>query len=91
MMKTLSILITTIAILSAVLFVADFLLLQDNQLHTSIASIIAYSRQFADKQHLIILGLLPIYIATVVFGTTLLTLYLIGRIKSILCGKFCEK
>lgn len=52
------------------------LLLQDNFLHASIASIISHSHQLNNRPRLCILALLPIYIGTVVFGAAMLGIYL---------------
>lgn len=57
------------------------LLLQDNFLHTSISSIIIKARHLELKPHLIVLGLLPIYISVVIFGSVLLGIYLSSMIR----------
>lgn len=62
--------------LCAAFYITYYLLLEDNFLHTSISDIITRSHQLADQQHLLVLGLLPIYIATVVFGSATLGVYL---------------
>lgn len=57
-------------------YCAYYLLLQDNFLHTSISDIIASSHQLHTQKHLLVLGLLPIYIGTIVFGFAMLGIYL---------------
>lgn len=62
--------------LIAAFYITYYLLLQDNCLHTSISDIITRSHQLKDQQHLIVLGLIPIYIATIMFGSATLGIYL---------------
>jgi len=57
---------------------AYYLLLTDNGLHCSIAYFIQFAHTLALKQHLIVLGLLPIFIAVVIFGAAMLG-SLLGR------------
>lgn len=68
--------LSTMLILGVMIYTAYYLLLKDNVLHSSISSIIAYSHHVALKKHLLILGLLPIYIAAMIFGAVILGLYL---------------
>jgi len=76
MRKIISQNIVIIFTLSVVVYAVYFLLLRDNHLNTSISSIIALSHRFEYKTHIIVLGLLPIYIATVIFGSTMIGIYL---------------
>lgn len=64
-----------IAIVTASLL-AYYLLLCENFLHTSISEIIDYSDTLEVTQHMLILGLLPIYIAAMVFGAAMFGIYL---------------
>lgn len=66
-----------------VLYLGHYLLLHDNFLHLSITSIINFSQQLNDKTHFLILGLLPIYVAAVVFGATVLGYYIVLKIQAI--------
>lgn len=59
-------------------YLAYYLLLQNNCLHCSISSLIDYAHSLSMHTHFILLGLLPIYIAFVIFGSALLGAYL-GR------------
>lgn len=56
-------------------YLANYLLLRDNALHISISSIISDANQMTGQSHLIVLALLPIYIATMIFGASLLGIY----------------
>jgi hypothetical protein len=62
--------------LTVMLYAVYTLLLQDNFLNTSISSIISRSHHLEPRIHLIVLGLLPIYIATVIFGSAMLGMYI---------------
>lgn len=66
----------TIVLLTALSYIAYYILMRDNFLHSSIASIIAHSHHLEVKKHLLVLGLLPIYIAAIIFGTAMLAVYL---------------
>ncbi|HVE44330.1 MAG TPA: hypothetical protein VNC84_04260 [Gammaproteobacteria bacterium] len=67
--------IRTLAPIATVCAVAYYLLLRDNFLHTSIGSIVQNSHHFKIIAHLIILGLLPIYIGTMLFGAAMVGIY----------------
>lgn len=54
-------------------YVDYYYLLQDSVF--SISSIICHTQHLTGKKHLLVLGLLPIYIATVVFGAATLGHY----------------
>jgi hypothetical protein len=87
MKKTiLSLNIVIIITLTVICYAAYSLLLQDNFLHSSISAIISMSHQLDPKRHLIVLGLLPIYIATVIFGAALLGLYIGSFVQEYLMG-----
>lgn len=66
--------IATILTLSVFFLITYYFLLMDS--FFSISSIIASAHHLAIKKHLLVLGLLPIYIATVIFGTATLGIYL---------------
>lgn len=55
---------------------ACYLLLMDNFLHSSIAYIVHKSRELSARNHLIVLGLLPIYVAIMIFGAAVIGIYL---------------
>lgn len=76
MKKTASINIAILITFIVLSFGAYYLLLQDNFLQISISSIIAKSHGLETTRHLLILGLLPFYIAAVVFGTAVLSFYI---------------
>jgi hypothetical protein len=52
--------------------IAYYLLVSENRLRCSITNIIHYAHSLGVNQHLLLLGLLPIYIAFVIFGSALL-------------------
>ena len=56
-------------------------LIRDNIFHCSISAIIHQAHHLTMMQHLLILGLLPIYIATIIFGACSLGIYLGSRLK----------
>lgn len=60
-----------------------FLLLTDNFLNTSIASIILLIHDLDIAPHAFIIGLLPIYIAFTIFGSAIVGIYL-GRLVNFL-------
>lgn len=80
----------TLVTLTIVVYVSYFMLIQDNFLHTSIDNIIQNTHQLDPKTHLIVLGLLPIYIATVIFGSTIIGLYSGIAMQQIL-NRFCKR
>jgi hypothetical protein len=61
--------------------VAYYLLVSDNCIHCSISYIINYAHTLAIKEHLLVVAALPIYIATVIFGSALLGITLSNRIE----------
>ncbi len=73
--------------LSAAFYVAYYLLLKDTFLHTSISDIISRSHQLRAEKHLLILGLLPVYIGTIIFGAATLGIYLGTLIKRLILNK----
>jgi len=62
--------------------IAYCLLLKTNHLHTSIADIIGSSHHLALNRHILVLCMLPIYIAIVIFGMAVLSIYLSSKIES---------
>jgi len=75
--------INIITILLIVLYLGDYVLLNDNFLHLSISSIIKYSQHCANKTHLLILVLLPIYVAAIVFGIAIIGYYVAFKIQTL--------
>lgn len=70
--------------------IAYYVLLQDNFLHISIASIISRAHYLEIKKHLIVLGLLPVYIATIIFGAGIASVYLGSTVQSLIT-KSCKE
>jgi|SRR5579885_2013229 len=85
----LSVSLVTFITLFVVFYAVYYLLLQDNFLHCSISSIITMSHHLDHKRHLIVPGLLPIYIASVIFGAATLGIYIGSSIQQyiIRCSK----
>ena len=81
---TLSYFIHIFVVASVVTGTVYYLLVRDNFLHLSISSIIDYSGNLDIQAHLLILGLLPIYISMVIFGTTVLGYYVSNKINAFL-------
>jgi hypothetical protein len=84
MKKIITLNIFIVIALGAALYAAYVLLLHDTFLHASIAGIMAKSHNLEFTQHLVVLGLLPIYIAAVIFGLAILGIYLGGYIQQFL-------
>lgn len=84
MKKKINKLNSSICVIVTVSFIAYYLLLHDNFLHTSISSIIALAHNLTLKPHLLVLGLLPIYIAAMIFGGGLLGVYLSSLLQQLL-------
>lgn len=76
-----------IAIITASVL-AYYLLLCENILHTSISEIIDYSDTLEVTQHILILGLLPIYIAAMVFGAAMFGIYLGSMLQQLIFKRF---
>ena len=53
----------------------------------NISSILIYAKHLTSKQHLLILGLLPIYISTIIFGAAILGIYLGSKIEFLIFRK----
>lgn len=81
MKKKISYNLITIITLIVVSCMAYSLLLHENFLHASIASILSRAHHLELKQHLIVLAFIPIYIAVVIFGSFLLGIYLSSTFK----------
>ncbi|MBA3661242.1 MAG: hypothetical protein H0W64_05920 [Gammaproteobacteria bacterium] len=66
---------STLAML-IILYYGVYYLLLTESFHTSIAAIISYSNHLPFKGHILVLALLPIYIALIIFGAAILAVYL---------------
>ncbi len=80
----------TVLTLCLVYYAAYILLLEDNCLHVSISDILAKTHHLELREHLIVLGLLPIYIASVIFGSTIFALHLASWVRKFLCRPMNE-
>jgi hypothetical protein len=72
-------------------YIAYYLLMTDNCLHCSIATLIEYGHSLPVNKHLILLGLLPIYIAFVIFGSALLSAALGKWLENIIMRPFRQR
>jgi hypothetical protein len=82
--KKSSITLSNLAALFIFSFVAYYLLLHENCMHSSITAIITYSHTISHNKHLVILALLPVYIAMMIFGAALLGIYTSSRLEFLL-------
>lgn len=57
-------------------FVISYTLLRENILPTSIDSIMAHLNHSVHHWHVLVVGLLPVYVALCIFGTAMVTIYL---------------
>ncbi len=90
MRKMISLNIVTILIVLGLFYFVCFLLLNENRLNISISSIIANSHHLKLKKHLLVLGLLPIYIAAIVFGAAMLGVYIGSWVQQTLTRLFSK-
>lgn len=74
----------TVIALSGVFSAAYYLLLYDNPLRVSLSSIIERSQELSVNTHLLVLGLIPIYIAIIIFGAATLGIYLGAILQQVL-------
>lgn len=72
MSKSLSKNVTAAVTVSLAFYCAYWVLLSDSSLHFSLSSILAYSHQSSTKEHILILGFIPVYIGAVLFGAAIL-------------------
>lgn len=76
--------ISTVFSLIAAFSLVYYVLVSDNFLHISIASIISSSHYLGEADHILVLGLLPIYIALMIFGAGMAGVYLGSAIQQLL-------
>ena len=74
----------TLIALCVVFYMAYYLLLNDNPLRISLTAIMANSHQLSMPQHLLLLGLIPFYIAVVIFGAATIGIYFGGILQQFL-------
>jgi len=58
--------------------------MQDNSLHFSIGYILSQTQELSLQEHVLVLALIPIYIAIMVFGSAFLSLYLGTAIQNMI-------
>lgn len=84
MRKLISLRLASASALVAVFCVVYYVLFSDNFMHISVGSIIANCHQLSLKKHLVVLGLIPIYIALMIFGAAVLGMYIGTMLQSFL-------
>ena len=77
--------------LAVSLYIAYYLLLKDNFLHISISDIINNTHQFKSQKHMLVLGFLPIYIGTIVFGFAMLGVYIGSLVQRFILKKHSQR
>ena len=82
--KSISFNLGTLIALSGAFYVAYYLLLDDSLLYISLTAIINSSHELSMHKHLLVLGLIPIYIAIVIFGAATIGVYLGGIIQRVI-------
>ncbi len=92
MNKTILSAISIFTFVGTVIYLTYLFLLHDTILHSSISSIVHNAHHFTLTQHLFILGLLPIYIAGILFGASMIGLFLASRVANLLktSKKMCD-
>lgn len=70
--------------LAAVFCVVYYVLFSDSFMHISVGSILAQCHELSLKKHLLVLGLIPIYIALMIFGAAVLGMYIGTMLQSFL-------
>jgi hypothetical protein len=61
--------------LLATVYFIYYLLLKDNLLPFSVSSVLAFGNQWSKHWHIFAVGLVPIYLGLIIFGTSVLSLY----------------
>lgn len=84
MIKKIKISLANVIALCAMSLMAYYILICDNVLNTSVSAIITWSHQLSVNKHLIVLALIPIYIAIIIFGAALLSIYLGSALQGLL-------
>lgn len=72
-------------------YIAYYLLISNNWLHCSITTFIEYAHSLPVNQHLLLLGLLPIYIAFVIFGSALMSAAIGKWLKQVVMRPFRQR
>ena len=78
--KKIALKIFSISFILFAFYFAYYLLLQDN--FASISSIVDTAYTFVLRKHFIVFGLLPVYIAIIIFGIGMLSMYVSSVIEN---------
>jgi hypothetical protein len=81
----------TVLALSMMLYFVYSLLLSDNITSLSLAAILSYAHHLPPNKHLIVLGILPIYIAAMLFGAVVAGFYLGAKFQTLIIKRFGTK
>lgn len=81
----------TVLALSLMLYFVYSLLLSDNITRMSLSAILAYAHHLPPNIHLIVLGVIPIYIAAMLFGAVVAGLYLGSKFQALINKRFGVK
>lgn len=68
-------------------YLTYYFLLDDNCLHISITSILTSSQSLNVQKHMLVLTFLPVYIAFIIFGSLMLSIYLGSLLKQLIIDK----
>lgn len=81
----------TLIAFSGVFYIAYYLLLNDNPLRVSLSAIIERSHELSMNKHLLVLGLIPIYISIIIFGAATLGIYLGAILQRVIIHPLQDK
>ncbi len=73
--KNSSLTIGGILCLSIAVYCIYYVLVSDKILPFSISSVLTWSNHYAKEWHILTVGLVPIYLALMIFGTSMISLY----------------
>lgn len=76
--------LANIIALCAMSFIAYYILVCDNVFNISVSAIIAWSHQLSMNKHLVVLAIIPVYIAIIIFGVALLGIYLSSMLQGLI-------
>lgn len=79
-----------LCVMTAIYFIY-YLLLKDDWLSLSIASMLSWTNHLTLHWHLLAIGMLPIYLAFIIFGTAIIGIYLGSAIQRWLMHIFHHK
>jgi len=87
MIKNIKISLANIIAICAMTFIVYYILVCDNVLNLSVSAIIDWSHKLSLHKHLVVLTLIPIYIAVIIFGAALLSIYLSAILQALIAPR----